>query len=189
MNQVIVLWENGVELTESKTIGIDPEKIVATKTVSGACKMWYAETTDRRVKPMEYRVANYKSQIDALISGDVLDLTVYNVADGTTSTLTVQEKFIEQARDTTARINNTDTSCREVIFREGAFTQEVVYVSNALSALATAYATTTTSTTTSTTTTTAAATTTTTAAATTTTTAAATTTTTAAATTTTTSGA
>ena len=176
MNQVIVLWENGVELTDSKTIGIDPEKIVATKAIGTACKIWYAETLDRRVKPMEYRVANYKSQIDSYISGTVHDLTVYNMADGTTSTLTVQEDFIEQVRDTTARINNTDTSCREVKFREGAFTQEVIYVSDALSTLATVYATTTTSTTT--TTTTAAPTTTTTAAATTTTTGAAVTTTT-----------
>lgn len=169
MNQVIVIWENGVELNETKTLGLDPEKIVATEAEGTACRIWYAETTDRRVKPMVYRVANYKSQIDSYITGDTHDLSVYDTADGTTSTLTVQEKYIEQVRDTTARINNSDTSCREVKFREGAFTQEVVYVSDVLSSLATAYATTTTSTTT----TTAAATTTTTAAATTTTSAAA----------------
>jgi hypothetical protein len=164
MQQVVITHINGVQLVDAITLGIEAEKIVSTRQVTGdvgyACEFVYAEAEDRRLKPKVYQAANYKSQIDAFVSGTQIDLTVYNMADGTTSTLTVTEKFIEQIRDTTARINNTDTSCREVKFREGAFVEEVIYVSNSLASLATALVTTTT--TTSTTTTTAAPTTTTT---------------------------
>lgn len=166
MQQIVITHKNGQALVSAITLGIEAEKIVSTKQVTGsvgyACEFVYAEADDRRLKPIVYQAANYKSQIDAFVSGTQVDLTVYNTADGTTSTLTVTEKFIEQVRDTTARINNTDTSCREVKFREGAFTEKVVYVSNSLVSLATAAVTTTTTAAPTTTTTTAAVTTTTT---------------------------
>ncbi|MBN2661572.1 MAG: hypothetical protein JXR54_09925 [Tannerellaceae bacterium] len=157
MQQVVITHKNGQALVSAITLGIEAEKIVSTKQVTGtvgyACEFVYAEADDRRLKPIVYQAANYKSQIDGFVSGTQVDLTVYNTADGTTSTLTVTEKFIEQVRDTTARINNTDTSCREVKFRKGAFTEEVVYVSNTLVSLATAAVTTTTAAVTTTTTT------------------------------------
>ena len=166
MQQIVITHKNGVELVSTITLGIEAEKIVSTKQVTGsvgyACEFVYAEADDRRLKPIVYQAANYKSQIDAFVSGTQVDLTVYNLADATTSTLTVTEKFIEQIRESNIRIGTTDYPCREVKFREGAFTEEVVYVSNSLASLATALVTTTTSTTTTSTTTTTAATTTTT---------------------------
>ena len=148
MQHVVITHINGVELVDTITIGIEAEKIVSTRQVTGdvgyACEFVYAEAEDRRLKPKVYQAANYKSQIDAFVSGTQIDLTVYNAADGTTSTLTVTEKFIEQVRDTYAWINGAETACREVKFREGAFTEEVVYVSNSLASLATALVTTTT---------------------------------------------
>lgn len=157
MQQIVITHENGVELVETKTVAIEAEKIVSTKAVNGsvglACEFVYAEADDRRLKPIVYQAANYKSQIDAFVSGTQVDLTVYNTADATTSTLTVTENFIEQIRESDIRIGTTDYAVREVKFREGAFTEKVVYVSNSLASLATALVTTTTSTTTTTTTT------------------------------------
>jgi hypothetical protein len=176
MQQIIITHKNGVELLSTITLALEAEKIVSTRAVGSACEFVYAEADDRRLKPIVYQAANTKAQVDAFVSGTQVDLTVYNTADGTTSTLTVTEKFIEQIRESEYRIGTTDQACREVKFREGAFTQEVVYVSNSLASLSDAVVTTTTSTTTTTTSTT-------------TTTAAPTTTTTVPATTTTTTGA
>lgn len=157
MQQVVITHKNGQALVETITLALEAEKIVSTKQVTGdvgyACEFVYAEADDRRLKPIVYQAANYKSQIDAFVSGTQVDLTVYNMADATTSTLTVTEKFIEQIRESDINISGTDYSCREVKFRDGAFTEEVVYVSNTLAALATALVTTTTSTTTTSTTT------------------------------------
>lgn len=159
MQQIVITHKNGQELVDAITLGIEAEKIVSTKQVVGsvgyACEFVYAEADDRRLKPIVYQAANYKSQIDAFVSGTQIDLTVYNMADATTSTLTVTEKFIEQIREANIRIGVTDYACREVKFREGAFTEKVIYVTNSLASLATALVTTTTSTTTTTTSTTA----------------------------------
>ncbi len=192
MQQVSITKENGVTLTEAKTIAIDPEKIVTTKSDSSSnTQIVYAGILDRRIKPMEWTVTNTKATVDGWITGTKLALTTYNPVDGTTYTLGLQSKYVRQIRDTYAQINNTRTACREVMYSFGAFKTVKVYVSNSLASLATAIVTTTTTTTAAptTTTTTAAPTTTTTAAPTTTTTTTApatTTTTTAAATTTTT---
>lgn len=160
MQQFIITHIDGQELSATITLGIDATKIVSTRAVGTACEFVYAETDDRRVKPIVYQVANHKSQVDALVTSTTHDLLVYDLALGTTSTLTVQEKFIEQVRESDYYIAQTSTACREVKFRKGTFTQEVVYVSNTLVGLATAVVTTTT--TAATTTTTAAVTTTTT---------------------------
>lgn len=144
MQQIVITHIGGAELSATVTLALDPEKIVSTRAVGTACEFVYAESADRRVKPIVYQAANTKAQVDAFITGTKKDLTVYNLADGTTSTLTVQEIFIEQIRESDYYINNTDTSCREVKFRSGSFTQKVIYVSNSLVSLATAAVTTTT---------------------------------------------
>jgi len=182
MQQIVITHEGGVELSATKTLGFEAEKIVSTRTVGSACEFVYAETIDRRVSPKVYRAANTKAQVDAFISGTVIDFTVYDQVDGTTSTLTVQAKFIEDMVAGTLRIYTptpSDQAGVAVRFVDGAWLEKKIFVDGALSDFATAAVTTTT-------TTAAATTTTTTAAVTTTTTAAVTTTTTAAITTTTT---
>lgn len=194
MKQVVITHENGVALTSTKTIGIEPEKIVTTKAVGSACEFVYAETLDRRVSPKIYRVANEKSQIDGYVTSTQIDADVYNVVDGTTTAMSITEKFIEQVASATEMINGTATSCVQIKFRPGAWIKDIIYASGSIGDFADAALTTTTTTAAATTTTTTAAATTTTTTAevtTTTTTAAATTTTTTAAitTTTTTAGA
>ena len=155
MKEVTVTHENGVELTESKTIGIYSENIISTKEdVNGLAEIVYADTLDRRMKPPTYRVTNTKTVIDGFISGDKTDLTVYDVVDGTRSTLTVQDKFIRKIRDAKALIAGTITDCAVVTYIEGSFVTKTVYTSDALADLASAVVTTTTTTAAVTTTTT-----------------------------------
>jgi hypothetical protein len=188
MKQIVITHIGGVELTTAKTIAFEPEKIVSTRERGIACEFVYAETLDRRLSPKVYRAANTKAQIDGYVSGTQIDFDVYIEADGSNYTLTVQEQFVEDMVAGTLWIYSTETGMAGVTVRfvEGAWVEQKIFVSGALSTLADAALTTTTTATPTTTTTTAAVTTTTTAAVTTTTTAAVTTTTTAAVTTTTT---
>lgn len=154
MQQIQVTKQNGVTLTEVKTIGIDPEKIVTTRDVDGVAEILYAEKLDRRVKPLRLLTTNTKTVIDGLITGSKTDFTVYNVAEGTTSTLTVQDKFIQEMKDTYFMINGTKTACLQITYAEGAFISNVIYASETLNDVATAVVTTTTTTAAATTTTT-----------------------------------
>ena len=199
MQQIVITKKNGVTLSTSMTVAIDPEKIVRTRADGSACEFIYAESDSRRIPAVKYTAGNTKAQVDAFIAGGVVALTVYaNIIGGqavnnTTEAWTVQKKYIEDIVEGYVEVAGTATSCRVVRINYGAFKIVTIYVTNSLASITDALVTTTTTTTTTaaptTTTTTAAATTTTTAAATTTTTAAATTTTTAAATTTTTAAA
>jgi len=194
MKQIVITHVDGVALQDNITLALDPDKIIYTESVSGACRFLYTENSDRMVKTRLYRSGNTKTQIDGYISGTLQDFNMYNTlgtiaATATTTVRSVQEKYIEQLRTASITVAGSQTSCVEVTYRN-AFVKEVLFASGVIGDYSDAALTTTTTTTAATTTTTtAAATTTTTAAATTTTTAAATTTTTAAATTTTTTAA
>ncbi len=155
MKQVSVTYRNGIQLPTAETVALEFEKVVTTKNFGfNQCEIVYAGTIDRRVAPISMVVNNHKGQIDGYVTGSQIDLTVYELATGATSTLTVTEKFIEQAVEATMMINNTATACRQVTFRKGAFTQDVIYVSTTLAGIATAALTTTTTTAAITTTTT-----------------------------------
>lgn len=155
MQQFNVTKENGVTLTESKTVAIYEENIVTTKADSdGNCEIVYADVLDRRMKPKYYTVTNTKATVDGIVTGTQLALTVYDVNDGTTFALGLTEKFVRQIREAYALINGTKTACRKVEYAEGAFVTKTVYVSNSLASLATAIVTTTTTTAAPTTTTT-----------------------------------
>ena len=165
MQQVRITKKNGVILTEVQTIAIAPERIVSTKADGSFCEFVYELTPDRRIKPDTYTCTNTKTAVDAYISGTKKDLTVYDLALGTTSTLTVQEKYILSIKEAYAVVAGTNTACREVVYNYGSFARKTVYVSNSLASLASAVVTTTTTAAAVTTTTTAPVTTTTTTAA------------------------
>lgn len=162
MQQIVVTQKNGVDLAESQTIGINPENIVTTRDVNGVCEILYAEVLDRRMKPILYLTTNTKAVIDALITGGLKDLTVYDLGLGSTSTLSVANKFFVSAEESVQVIGGAKTACRKVKYVEGAFNVKSIYVSTALASIADAVVTTTTTTAAATTTTTAAPTTTTT---------------------------
>ena len=149
MKQVVITHIGGVELAATKTIAIDPENIVATATVDGACEFTYAENDDRRDSPILYRCGNTKAQIDNYVQGTQIDFTVYDQADGSTKTLTVQEKFIEDMEAGTLWIYKTqaDQTGVEVRFTRGAFLTEKIFVDGSLGDFADAALTTTTTTT------------------------------------------
>ena len=178
MQQIVITHVGGAALAAAKTLALEPEKIVSTKAIGGACEFIYAETIDRRVSPKRYRAANTKTQIDQLIAGTKIDFTVYDLADGTTSVLTVQEKFIEDMVSGSEWINLATQAGVSVRFVEGAWLEKKIFVSGVIGDFATVASTTTTAAPVTTTTTAVPVTTTTTAAVTTTTTAAITTTTT-----------
>lgn len=143
MKQIIVTHINGKELTEPLTLGFDPEKIVSTRSVGNACEFVYIESLGDRVSPKTIQCANYKSQIDGYISGNLLDLSVYD-AQGNTGALSIQEKYVELIRDTTIIISGSEQACREIKFRPGSWVEKTIYVSNSMSSLATGALTTTT---------------------------------------------
>lgn len=164
MKQITVTHENGVELTEVKTVAIYSEKIVWTRAVNGLCELMYAEKLDRRMKPKIWRCTNTKTVIDSLIDGDTTDLNAYNFGDGpgsaissTTAVITLQDEYIERALESKAVIAGTLTACREVHYTEGAFLTKSLFVSDALDTIASPVVTTTTTTAAATTTTTTAA--------------------------------
>ena len=145
MQQFNATKQNGVTLAESKTIAIYDENIVSVVGDSdGNAEIDYAHVLDRRIKPIKYTVTNTYATVAGLIGSDKLALTVYDVNDGTTSAMTLQQKFAKEIIDTYAMINNTKTACREVTYHWGAFATKKVYVSNSLASLATAVVTTTT---------------------------------------------
>lgn len=159
MKQIVITHVGGVELTTAKTLGFEPEKIVTTRDIDGACEFVYAETLDRRISPKVYRAANTKAQIDGYVTGTQIDFDVYSQTDGSNYTLSVQEKFVEDMEAGTLWIYSIEAGMAGVSVRfvEGAWVEEKIFVSGALSSLADAALTTTTTTPVTTTTTTAAA--------------------------------
>jgi hypothetical protein len=154
MKQVVITHVNGVELASTKTIAIEPEKIVSTRAIAAldvgeVCDFVYAESLDRTDAPITYRAANTKAQIDGLITGTQIDFLVYNEADASTYTLTVQEIFVEEMKTATLWIYSTqaDQAGVAVRFVEGAWVEEKIFVSGPLSNFADAALTTTTTTT------------------------------------------
>lgn len=173
MISITVTHRDRIELSSQITIAIDPEKIAAVRVLDTYyAEIDYAEAYDRRRQPITYGVTTDRAAILATITGTYdtlanpyLSLDVYDVSDGTTSVMDLQEKYIVDIRDTYAVINGTLTACRRIEYVPGAFVPEIIYVSNAYATLVDstpAAATTTTSTTSTTTTTTTAPTTTTT---------------------------
>jgi hypothetical protein len=159
MQQIVITHVGGAELSAPKTLALEPEKIVSTKSIGAACEFVYAETLDRRVAPKLYRAANTKAQVDAFIDGTQVDFTVYDQADGSTSTLTVQEKYIETMVTGKLWIYKTqaDQAGVAVEFVEGAWLEKKIFVSGVIGDFSDSLVTTTTSTTAAATTTTTAA--------------------------------
>jgi hypothetical protein len=163
MIQVTVTWRQGVELVEPMTIAIDPEKITATREIDGFAEIDYGECRDRQRSNMVYRLTVNKANIDAQIFGDYntnlthpyLILNVYNLWDGSTYVLDLQESYIVDIREAFYWINGTKTSCRKIEYVPGAFAPVIIYVSNSFASLITTYVTTTTTVAPTTTTTTA----------------------------------
>ena len=148
MQQIVITHIGGAELPAAKTLAIEPEKIVSTKSIGAACEFVYAETLDRRVAPKLYRAANTKAQVDAFVTGTQVDFTVYDQADGTSSTLTVQEKYIENMVTGTLWIYSTqaDQAGVAVEFVDGAWLEKKIFVSGVIGDFSDALVTTTTTT-------------------------------------------
>ena len=155
MQQIVITHIGGAELPSAKTLALEPEKIVSTKSIGTACEFVYAESLDRRVAPKLYRAANTKAQVDAFVTGTQVDFTVYDQSDGSSSTLTVQEKYIKNMEDGTLWIYKTQSeqSGVSVEFVDGAWLERSIFVDGVIGDFADAAVTTTTAAVTTTTTT------------------------------------
>lgn len=142
-----VTKKNGVVLTESLTVSLDPEKIVSTRADGDDCEIVYAMSADRRIKPDVMTVTNTKATVDAAVTGAQLDLQVYNLVTGLYPVTSIQAKFVDKITEDYAMVAGTSTSVRKVVYWEGSFLSKTVYVRNSLASLSTAIVTTTTTTT------------------------------------------
>ena len=163
---------NGIELDESVTCLIDPEKICGVRTFNTYyAEIDYGETFDRRRQPIKYGLTTSVAAILATIKGNYDTLThpylALTVIDALKQewkpdpddnyTYNLQEKYIVDIRESYTMIDGTKTPCRRVEFVPGSFVPVVLYVSDTLASLTDstpAAVTTTTTTTTATTTTT-----------------------------------
>ena len=163
---------NGIELDESVTCLIDPEKICGVRTFNTYyAEIDYGETFDRRRQPIKYGLTTSVAAILATITGNYDTLTnpylALTVIDALKQkwkpdpddnyTYNLQEKYIVDIRESYTMIGTTKTACRRIEFVPGSFIPVVLFVSNTLASLTDstpAAVTTTTTTTTATTTTT-----------------------------------
>ena len=157
MQQVIITTLNGQALQSNITEAIDPEKIIRTRAVSGGCEIVYVRRYDRRTPPDVMIIGNTKTQVDAWVTHETIDLTVYvNVVGGqavnnTTETQTIQKSWIKDIIEGYVQVAGVATSCRVVTWNSGEFSVERIFVTNSLASISDAVATTTTTTTTTTT--------------------------------------
>jgi hypothetical protein len=136
MKQVTITTRNGLTLPTSVVQAIDPEKIVTTRDAGGVAEIVYGESFDRRNAADTLIVTDSKATIDALVSGDTIDLPVFDLLDGSTSTLTLQDKYNKVMEDSFAVVNGVKTAGVIVNYIEGAFGNKIVFVDSDLATLA-----------------------------------------------------
>ena len=141
---------NGIELDESVTCLIDPEKICGVRTFNTYyAEIDYGETFDRRRQPIKYGLTTSVAAILATIKGNYDTLThpylALTVIDALKQewkpdpdvnyTYNLQEKYIVDIRESYTMIGTTKTACRRVEFVPGSFIPVVLFVSNSLASL------------------------------------------------------
>ena len=142
---------NGIELDESVTCLIDPEKICGVRTFNTYyAEIDYGETFDRRRQPIKYGLTTSVAAILATITGTYdtltppyLSLTVIDALKqewkpdpDDNYTYNLQEKYIVDIRESYTTIDGNKTACRRVEFVPGSFVPVVLYVSDTLESLA-----------------------------------------------------
>ena len=141
---------NGIELDESVTCLIDPEKICGVRTFNTYyAEIDYGETFDRRRQPIKYGLTTSVAAILATITGNYDTLTnpylALTVIDALKQewkpdpdvnyTYNLQEKYIVDIRESYTTIDGNKTACRRVEFVPGSFVPVVLYVSDTLASL------------------------------------------------------
>ena len=141
---------NGIELDESVTCLIDPEKICGVRTFNTYyAEIDYGETFDRRRQPIKYGLTTSVAAILATIKGNYDTLThpylALTVIDALKQkwkpdpddnyTYNLQEKYIVDIRESYTMIGTTKTACRRIEFVPGSFIPVVLYVSDTLASL------------------------------------------------------
>ena len=134
---------NGIELDESVTCLIDPEKICGVRTFNTYyAEIDYGETFDRRRQPIKYGLTTSVAAILATITNPYLSLTVIDALKqewkpdpDDNYTYNLQEKYIVDIRESYTTIDGTKTACRRVEFVPGSFVPVVLYVSDTLESL------------------------------------------------------
>ena len=141
---------NGIELDESVTCLIDPEKICGVRTFNTYyAEIDYGETFDRRRQPIKYGLTTSVAAILATIKGNYDTLThpylALTVIDALKQewkpdlddnyTYNLQEKYIVDVRESYTTIDGNKTACRRVEFVPGSFVPVVLYVSDTLASL------------------------------------------------------
>ena len=141
---------NGIELDESVTCLIDPEKICGVRTFNTYyAEIDYGETFDRRRQPIKYGLTTSVAAILTTITGNYDTLTnpylALTVIDALKQewkpdpdvnyTYNLQEKYIVDIRESYTTIDGNKTACRRVEFVPGSFVPVVLYVSDTLASL------------------------------------------------------
>lgn len=134
---VTATHRQGKELDDSLYFAIDPEKVCSIRESKGNCVISYAETYDRRKQPIVYNLEEAGVVIEAAISGDyngkeTLELTSVNLENGSTQTVTVQEKYIVDIRTVTLPVDGVMTTLSRVEYVPGAFIPVVLYASESI---------------------------------------------------------
>ena len=129
MEQVNVIGKNGVILEESYIFGIESEKIVATEPLKSqtGTKITYAEAIESRDNPDILYVEESYAAVNGIIAGEKIEFDMYDLALGTTSKITIQDRFLYKITDAITMVANTKTECIKVEFIEGAFYWHTIY--------------------------------------------------------------
>jgi hypothetical protein len=144
---VTVVFEQGIQLAVPRVIAIDPEKIVDVRRRGIFTEIDYAESYDRKWKPITYQITAALPNIQAAIQGDwvgkeYLSATVIygepremrpNIWEDTYA-IDIQQKFIIDIEEVYLRYpwSTTDELVTKLRFTSSAFLQKVVYVTEHL---------------------------------------------------------
>jgi hypothetical protein len=147
---VTVVFEQGIQLAVPRVIAIDPEKIVDARRRGIYTEISYAESYDRKWKPITYQITAALPNIQAAIQGDwvgkeYLSATVIygepremrpNIWEDTYA-IDIQQKFIIDIEEVYLRYpwSTTDELVTKLRFTSSAFLQKVVYVTESLDKL------------------------------------------------------
>jgi hypothetical protein len=147
MIQVTVTHVQGIELAVNRILAIDPEKIVDVRRRGIFTEIDYAESYDRKWKPITYQITAALPNIQAAIQGDwtgkeYLSATVIygepremrpNIWEDTYA-IDIQQKFIIDIEEVYFRFpwSTTDELVTKLRFTSSAFLQKVVYVTEHL---------------------------------------------------------
>lgn len=134
MEQVNIIGKNGVIFDDSYVFAIDSEKIVAIEPLKNqtGTKVIYAEAIESRNNPDILYVEESYASVNNIITGSKIEFDMYDLALGSTSKITIQERFIFQITDSIQMVANTKTSCIKVEFIEGAFYWHTIYCEGSL---------------------------------------------------------